>query len=367
MTAGDVTGTTSLLPADPPVQLLDERGELRESADYPLDLKDDDFRDLYRGMVVARRVDQQATALQRQGQLAVYPPLIGQEAAQIGSAYTLAPQDWAFTSYREMGVALVRGVDLVSLFQLWRGTWLSGHDPRRTGFGLMTISVGTHALHAAGYAMGAKLDGAETVAMAYFGDGATSAGDVHEAMNLAAVWEAPCVFNVQNNHYAISVPLSGQSKAPTLAHRAIGYGMPGERYDGNDVLAAYAVTRHAVERARAGEGPGLVEAVTYRVGPHTTADDPTRYRPAREAQAWSRRDPLTRFESFLDRQGLLDADDRGDISEEAETEAVRLREEITVAEAGDPRELFDHVYVNPPASYARQRDLVRRQIDRETR
>lgn len=367
MTAGDVTDASSLLPADPPIQLLDERGELVESADYPLDLKDDGFRDLYRAMVVARRVDQQATALQRQGQLAVYPPLVGQEAAQVGSAYALVPQDWVFTSYREMAVALVRGVDLVSLFQLWRGTWLSDHDPRQTGFGLLTISVGTHVLHAAGYAMAARLDGADVVAMAYFGDGATSAGDVHEAMNFAAVYEAPCVFNVQNNHYAISVPVTAQSKAPTLAHRAIAYGMPGERYDGNDVLASYAVTRHAVERARAGEGPGLVEAVTYRVGPHTTADDPTRYRPAGEAQEWGDRDPLTRFETFVDREGLLDADDRAGISEEAEAQAVRLREEFTVAEAGDPLELFDHVYVNPPASYAYQRDLVQRQIDRETR
>lgn len=353
----------SMLPPDPPVQLLDDDGVLTEVDGYPLDLKDSDFRALYRHMVLARRIDRQAINLQRQGQLAVYASLLGQEAAQIGSAYALAASDWVFPSYRELGAALVRGVDPGDILRLFRGTWLSDHDPYEHHFGLLSIPIGTQVLHAVGFAMGARFDGSDLVVMACFGDGATSEGDPHEAMNFAAVFQAPCVFLVQNNQYAISVPLSLQTRAPTIAHKAIGYGMPGYRCDGNDVLASYAVTRKAVDRARAGAGPSLIEAVTYRMEAHTTADDPTRYRTAEELEEWQRHDPIARFETFLVREGLLDDDFREEVEREAAFEARRMREEIYDAPHGDPRELFDHVYVDPPPSLAAQRDQLSHELD----
>jgi pyruvate dehydrogenase E1 component alpha subunit len=355
----------SLLPSHPPVQLLDDRGTLHEVEGYPLDLKEQDFRSLYRYMVLARRVDKQAINLQRQGQLGVYASLLGQEAAQVGSAYALSEQDWVFPSYREMGAALVRGLDPAKILHLFRGTWLSDHDPYQHHFGLLSIPIGTQALHAAGFAMGAKFDGKDVVVVAYFGDGATSEGDTHEAMNFAAVYDAPCVFFVQNNQYAISVPLSLQTRAPTIAHKAVGYGIPGLRADGNDVLATYAVTRQAVERARDGRGPSLIEAVTYRMEAHTTADDPTRYRSGAELAEWKARDPIARFETFLEREGLLDDACRAEIDQEAGAYAARMREEIYDAPHGDPLELFDHVYVDPPPSFAEQRALLRRELDAE--
>jgi pyruvate dehydrogenase E1 component alpha subunit len=211
--------------------------------------------------------------------------------------------------------------------------------------------------------MGAKLDGKDLVVMSYFGDGATSEGDAHEAMNFAAVYDSPCVFFVQNNQYAISVPLSKQTKAPTIAHKAVGYGMPGYRCDGNDVLASYAVAKQAVERARAGDGPSLIEAVTYRMEAHTTADDPTRYRTAEELAEWNARDPIARFETFLTKEGLLDDAFRAQIDDEAKAYAARMREEIYDAPHGDPLELFEHVYVEPPASYDEQRALLRRELE----
>ncbi|MPZ72313.1 MAG: pyruvate dehydrogenase (acetyl-transferring) E1 component subunit alpha [Nitriliruptorales bacterium] len=352
----------TLLPPDEPVQLLDDQGTLHEVEGFPLDLKDEDFRNLYRYMVLARRVDKQAINLQRQGQLGVYASLLGQEAAQIGGAYALDEQDWVFPSYREMGAALVRGVDPGKVLHLFRGTWLSNHDPMATHFGLLSIPIGTQALHAAGFAMGAKFDGKDLVVMTYFGDGATSEGDPHEAMNFAAVYDAPCIFFVQNNQYAISVPLSKQTRAPTIAHKAVGYGMPGFRCDGNDVLATYAVARQAVDRARRGEGPSLIEALTYRMEAHTTADDPTRYRTPEELEEWKRRDPIARFETFLEAEGLLDDDFRAQIDEEARGYAARMREEIYDAPHGDPMELFEHVYVDPPASYEEQKAMLRREI-----
>lgn len=346
---------THLLPPAQPVRLLGADGDLVEDPEHPLDLGEQDFRDLYRFMVLARRVDKQAINLQRQGQLGVYASLLGQEAAQVGGAFALQEDDWVFPSYREMGAALVRGVDPGKILHLFRGTWLSNHSPIETRFGLLSIPIGTQALHAAGYAMAAKLDGAPIVVMTYFGDGATSEGDPHEAMNFAAVYDAPCIFFVQNNQYAISVPLSAQTRAPTIAHKGIGYGIPGYRVDGNDVLATYAVTKHAVDRARRGEGPSLVEAVTYRMEAHTTADDPTRYRTPEELAEWRERDPIARFEVFLEREGLMDDGLRERIDDEAEAYAKRIRAEVYDAPHGDPLELFEHVYVDPPARYAEQR------------
>ena len=354
---------SELLPDLEPLQLLDRDGEYHERDDLPLDLKDEDLRTIYRHMVVARRVDKEAINLQRQGQLGVYASCLGQEGAQVGSAYALSDQDWIFPSYREMGAAIVRGIDHASLIHLYRGTWLSDHDPHEYRFALMAIPIGTQTLHAAGYAMGAKLDDKPIVSLVYFGDGATSEGDPHEAMNFAAVFTAPCIFFCQNNQYAISVPLSKQTAAPSLAHKAVGYGMPGVIVDGNDVLATYAVTKRAVERARGGGGPTFIEARTYRMEAHTTSDDPTRYRSDEELEHWSRFDPIARMERFLRARELYDDDFRAAIEQEAKDQATHLRDEIYDAPHGDPLELFDHVYVDPPPIYERQRRQLQAELD----
>jgi len=363
MTAHERMDPAALLPPAEPIALLDDDGGLTEVEGYPLDLKEGDLRDLYRYMVLARRVDRQAINLQRQGQLGVYASLRGQEAAQVGSAYALADADWIFPSYRELGAALVRGVDPARILHLFRGTWLSDHDPYEHHFGLLSIPIGTQTLHATGFAMAAKLDGVDLVTVSYFGDGATSEGDPHEALNFAAVFDAPCVFFVQNNAYAISVPLERQTRAPSIAHKAVGYGMPGYRVDGNDVLATYAVMRRAVDRARRGEGPSLVEAMTYRMEAHTTADDPSRYRTAQELERWQAKDPIARYERFLTAEGLLTDDFRQAIDSESQGYADRMRAEIADAPHGDPLELFAHVYAEPPGRFAEQRAQLARELE----
>jgi 2-oxoisovalerate dehydrogenase E1 component alpha subunit len=351
----------ALLPNLEPIQLLDRHGDFHEHPDYPLDLKDEDLRALHRYMVVSRKVDREA--INRQGQLGVYASCQGQEGAQVGSAYALAEPDWIFPSYRELAAGITRGIDTAGLLHLYRGTWLSDHDPHEFRFALMAIPIGTQTLHAAGFAMGAKIDGQPIVALCYFGDGATSEGDPHEAMNFAAVFEAPCIFFCQNNQYAISVPLSKQTHAPSLAHKAVGYGMPGVRCDGNDVLASYAVTKQATERAREGAGPTMIEAITYRMEAHTTSDDPKRYRTDEELEYWARFDPVARMEKFLKKRDLWDEEFAAEVDERAEEQAKHVRDQIYEAPHGDPMELFEHVYVDPPAHFERQRAQLRDELD----
>ncbi len=353
------------LPPSDPVCLLEPDGTLHEDPDYPLEIDEEGLRELYRRMVLTRRIDREAINLQRQGQLALHASCLGQEAAQIGSAWALTKQDWVFPSYRELGVALSRGIDPAGLLHVWRGTWHSGHDPYDNNFALMSIPIGTQALHAAGFAMGARFDDNPVVAIAYVGDGATSEGDFHEGLNFAAVFDAPCVFFVQNNQYAISVPLDQQTNAPTLAHKAIGYGMPGLRCDGNDVLATLAVTRRAVARARAGEGPSLVEAMTYRMEAHTTSDDPTRYRSKEELEEAARTDPIARLKNLLTARELLDDDFVEGLEDEAKAASAQLREALYDAPHGDPMELFDHVYVDGEGHFDQQPARLRAELDAE--
>ena len=365
MTADHAVDPRSLLPPDEPFQLLDVDGSAIGEADPAGDLDDDRLVELYRTMVVARQLDAQAIRLQRQGQLGVYASLRGQEAAQVGTAAALAPNDWVFPSYRELGVALVRGLDPAMLLHVFRGTWLGGHDPVKHRFGLITIPIATQALHAAGFAMAARLDGADVVTVVYMGDGATSEGDAHEALNFAAVFAAPCVFVVQNNRWAISVPLSRQTRAPSIAHKAVGYGMPGYRCDGNDVLACNATMRRALDHARAGNGPVLIEAVTYRMEAHTTADDPTRYRDDAELDEWRAKDPIARYAAFLRRRGLLDDALADRVDEAARAEAASLRAAIADAPHGDPLELFDHVYAEPTPRLRAQRRMLAAELRAE--
>jgi len=292
--------------------------------------------------------------LQRQGQLGIWAPCLGQEAAQVGSARALGPDDFVFPSYREHGVMYVRaGMEVLSVLGLFRGATLSGWDPQRLKFSQYSIPIGTQALHAVGYAIGAKWDGAEVCAIAYFGDGATSEGDVSEAFNFAAVHSAPVVFFCQNNQWAISVPLAKQMAGPVYK-RAFGFGFPGVQVDGNDVLAVYAVTRAAAERARDGGGPTLIEAITYRLGAHTTTDDPTRYRTSDELDVWKAREPIGRYRAFLERAGLWSDDLEREVQAEADRVAAEVRE--TVEQMPDPplADLVDHVYADPPATLTAQ-------------
>jgi 2-oxoisovalerate dehydrogenase E1 component alpha subunit len=350
------------LPTAEPLTLLDSKGALRRRDELSFDLGEKDLLELYRLMVVTRRVDKEGINLQRQGQLAVYASCMGQEAAQIGSAYALDDQDWVFPTYREIGVAIARNVDPGPLLHVWRGTWHGLHDIYLTRFALQAIPIATQALHAVGFAMGAKLDGEPIVTIAYFGDGATSEGDCHEAMNFGALHDAPCVFFCQNNGFAISLPFTRQSRGPTLAHRAIGYWMPGIRVDGNDVLACYAATKRAVDRARAGDGPTFIEAITYRMEGHSTSDDPTRYRTKDDLERWAQLDPLTRLELYLKDNDLWDDGFAEMIEEEAQEQTTRLRDSIYDAGHPDPLELFEHVYVTKPGHLERQRAQMKAEL-----
>ncbi|ATL71573.1 pyruvate dehydrogenase (acetyl-transferring) E1 component subunit alpha [Nocardia terpenica] len=344
-----------------PVQLVQPDGRRvfdREHAALISDVGPDRLRKLYEDMVVARRIDVEATALQRQGQLGLWPPLLGQEAAQIGSAHALHPDDYVFCSYREAAVAYCRGVDPGLITRLWRGVAHSCWDPADINMTNPAIVVGTQGLHATGYAYAAHLDGAEIAVITYFGDGATSQGDIAEALGFAASWSAPVVFFCQNNHWAISEPVRVQSATP-IARRAYGYGIPGVQVDGNDALAVLAVTRQAVARARSGGGPSFIEAITYRMGPHTTADDPTRYRSAAELEMWQRRDPIERMRRLLEREDLWDGDFERRVATRSDEVGGALRSATIAMPDPDPMQLFDHVYAAPhPLIEAERREYA---------
>jgi len=350
-------------PSEPElVQLLTPEGERIEHPDYPLEVSDEELRGLYRDLVLARRFDTEAVALQRQGELGLWASLLGQEAAQIGSGRALKPQDHVFPTYREHGVALTRGVDPVQLLGLFRGVDQGSWDTQANKFHLYTIVIGAQTLHAAGYAMGVQRDGAvgtgnperDTAVVAYFGDGATSQGDVNESFIWASVFNAPVVFFCQNNQWAISEPLERQTRVP-LFRRASGFGFPGIRVDGNDVLACLAVTRAALDRAREGSGPMLIEAYTYRMGAHTTSDDPTRYRLAEELQHWKLKDPIARVKAYLARSGAAEASFFDTVDKEADELADYVRTGARALPDPAPTSIFDHVYVEQTAELETQK------------
>jgi pyruvate dehydrogenase E1 component alpha subunit len=351
VTTPAVGGPDAAPLAPPIVQLLTPEGERVEHPDYALDVDTDTLRAFYRDLVLVRRIDTEATALQRQGELGLWASLLGQEAAQIGSGRALAAQDYVFPTYREHGVAWCRDVDPVTLLGLYRGVNLGGWDPTEHNFHLYTIVIGSQALHATGYAMGVQRDGAvgtgdptrDTAVIAYFGDGATAQGDVNEAFVFASVFNAPVVFFCQNNQFAISEPNERQTRIP-LYQRAAGFGFPGVRVDGNDVLAVNAVTRAALDRARRGEGPMFVEAYTYRMGAHTTSDDPTRYRIAAEVEEWKLKDPIARLKVHLARTGQADDSWFSEIEAESDRLAERVRGACLSMPNPPPAAIFDHVY-----------------------
>jgi pyruvate dehydrogenase E1 component alpha subunit len=331
------------------LSILDSDGTL----DLKLEpkLSGDDLQRLYRAMVLGRRLDERMLKLQRQGRIGTFAPIKGQEASQIGSAFTLRPTDWMVPSFRETAAMLWRGWPIEKILALFAGR-LEGGQPGPEQRDLpITIPVATQLPHAVGIAYGTQYRGEDEVVMAYFGDGATSEGDFHEACNFAGVWHVPLVFVCQNNQWAISVPLKKQTNSRTIAQKASAYGFPGIQVDGNDVLAVYAASREAVERARAGQGPTLIECVTYRLGVHTTADDPTKYRSDEEVKAWEQKDPLTRFRAYLERKKLLEAS----VDEQVDEEIARAVERFEAMPPADPLGMFDHAYAELPPGLAAQR------------
>jgi 2-oxoisovalerate dehydrogenase E1 component subunit alpha len=337
------------------VQLLNPAGECVEHPDYKVELTAEQMLQAYRDLVIVRRIDSEAIALARQGELAIWASLRGQEAAQIGSGRALAAGDMAFPAYREHGVAWCRGIDPLRLLTLFRGVDYGGWDPADANFQLYSIVVGGHVLHATGYAMGIQLAHRDDAAIVYFGDGAMSQGDVSEAFGWAAVFNAPIVFFCQNNQWAISQPVDRQSAAP-LSQRAHGFGFAGVQVDGNDVLACHAVTKRALEDARSGQGPTLVEAYTYRMEAHTTTDDPTRYRPAAELAEWQLKDPIDRLRLHLLSSGLADDDFIALVEAEASDIGADLRRRCLATPEPVPAAIFENVYAAPHSLLAEERE-----------
>ncbi|HEX5859761.1 MAG TPA: pyruvate dehydrogenase (acetyl-transferring) E1 component subunit alpha [Microbacterium sp.] len=338
-------------------RVLDQNGERVPNVDldpWVAEIGTAELQKLYRDMVVVRRIDAEGMALQRQGQLALWAPCQGQEAAQVGTAHAVRKDDFIFPSYREIGVNYVRGAELVDFVRAWRGEEHSSFNPYDINVATPQIIIGAQALHAVGYAMGIQNDETDQVAVTYFGDGATSQGDVNEAMIFASSFRAPVVFVCQNNQWAISEPVTVQAKFP-IAGRAPGFGIPSMRVDGNDVLACVAAMRWALEHARKGNGPAFIEAVTYRMGPHTTADDPSRYRDKDEVEMWRRRDPIARLEAYLRGIGGFDEDFAASVVQESDRVGAELRAQTLALTSRAPIGVLDHVYAEPHTGLDRQR------------
>lgn len=355
---------TPLLPTQLPVRLIDKDGKAvkgKQTAGFSIP-SDDTLINLYSQMVLARRFDAQVTALTRQGRLATYPSALGQEACEISAVAALSPQDWLFPTYRDTIALLTRGVSPLEILSFFRGDWHAGFDPHEHHISPQSTPLATQALHAVGLAAAARLKGDDTVALTLLGDGSTSEGDAHEAFNFASVWRSPVIFLIQNNQWAISVPFDKQSNARTLADRAIGYGMPGYFVDGNDVAAMFAVISSAVAFARAGNGPTMIEGLTYRMEAHTNSDDPTRYRTRDEEAKWRELDPVERIEKYLVGVGALTDTVRAEIAELAEVLATVTRDAMNAEPEVDPLELFEHVYQTERPSLVEQREFLAREL-----
>jgi len=358
-TRGNPAAAASYWDTDP-LRYLDEHGAPVEGGLRPAPdlLAGDRLLALYRALRLARAFDTEATALVMQGHLAVYPSSRGQEACQTAAALCLEPQDWLFPTYRDTAALAVRGIDPVEALTLLRGSWHCGYDSKRWRTAPQCTPLATQAPHAVGLALAAKMAGDPVVALCLLGDGATSEGDFHEACNSAAVYQAPVVFLVQNNQYAISVSLRKQTHALSLAGKGVGYGMPGVRVDGNDVIGLMHVLGEAMERARSGGGPTLIEAITYRIRPHTNADDANRYRDTSEVDLWLGRDPVDRLARYLTAIGHLDAGLDTAIGEEGAKYAAAMREELVREPEVDPADMFDHVFASSTPQLRAQRAMI---------
>ena len=343
------------------LSILDQDGQLDRSLEPAI--ADDVLLRMHRTMLLARRFDERMLNLQRQGRIGTFAPIKGQEA-QIGAVVVLEPDDWLVPSFREMPAELWRGKSMESVLLLYGGYNEGGRIPEGLNNLPVAIPVGSQTLHAAGLAYAIKYRQKQQVAMTFFGDGATSEGDFHEAMNFAAVFQVPAVFVVQNNHWAISVPRSRQTHSRTLAQKALAYDMPGLQVDGNDVLAVYTAAKEAVDRARAGGGPSFIECVTYRISMHTTADDPKKYRKDEEVEEWVKRDPLVRFQQYLADKGLLAGESLAAVEAEvqAEIQAAEERWARLVDGTLDPLEMFDHAYAEMPPHLVSQKETLQREL-----
>ena len=348
----------TLPPGASPLTLIGADGDARDAEGVLVMPPDEVLRELLRQMIIGRRFDAQATALTKQGRLAVYPSSRGQEACQVGAVLALREQDWLFPTYRDTVAVITRSVAPAEALSLLRGEWHCSYDPYQRNVAPQCTPLATSTLHAVGLAYAARVKREDQVALVLLGDGATSEGDTHEALNFAAVWRTPTVFLVQNNGYAISVPLAKQTAAPALAYKGVGYGVRSLLIDGNDATAIYAAVGSAVTHAAAGHGPTLIEALTYRIEAHTNADDTARYRDSAEVEAWLERDPLRRLETYLRDRKLVDDADMTHFAAEAEQLAADVRAAMSRDMTADPADLFAHVYAEPTPALAAQWDFL---------
>lgn len=351
------------------LQIIEEDGQAKAKLDPKL--RDDELRLLYRTLVRTRAMDERGMKLQRQGRIGFYLPSTGQEAAYLGAAYALEPTDWIVPSYREPGIPLLRGVSMTKVMNQWfgnagdssKGRQMPVHYAfREVGYTSISSPIGTQIVQAAGIAWAMKLKGDPKICMTFFGDGATSSNDFHTGLNFAGVAKAPCLFVCQNNGWAISLPREKQTASESIAIKAKAYGFEGVLVDGNDILAVYAATKQAADRARAGGGPTLLEMQTYRMGPHSTSDDPTKYRPEEEIRHWRSRDPLERFRRYLERKKLWDEGFEKEVAEGAASEAAAAAKEAETAAAVPLASMFEEVYEEVPWHLREQRDLALKQF-----
>ena len=323
--------------------ILDLNGIVVKEEDMP-ELKDDELLYLYKTMLFSRVIDEKALSYQRQGRMLTYAPNTGQEATQIGSAYAMENTDWMVSAFRELGAWLIKGVPLKNIYLYWYGNEWGSYMPEDVRVLPVSVPIASQFQHAAGIGMANNIKGEKNAVVAYVGDGGTSHGDFHEALNFAAVFKAPVVFVIQNNQYAISVPRKIQTASTNLAQKAIAYGMPGILVDGNDIFAMYSATKEAIERAKRGEGPTLIEAFTYRLGPHTTSDDPTKYRDNAEVDEWRLKDPILRFKVYLQNKGVLTEEWEENIKKELELEVMSTFESIENKSDTEIEDIFKYHY-----------------------
>jgi len=345
------------------LSILDEHGRVDETLDPQLDA--DTLLRMYRTMLLTRRADQRAINLQRQGRMGTYGPTLGQEAAQVGPAFAVQREDWVVQAFREAGVALHRGWPIAKIYQFWGGIEAANEVPEGVNDTPVAVPVASQLPHAVGVAWGMKLKHDPHVVLTFVGDGGTSEGDFHEALNFAGVFDLPLIFVIQNNQWAISHPRRNQTRSETLAQKALAYGFDGLQVDGNDILATYVATREAADKARSGGGPTLIEAVTYRMGVHTTADDPTKYRSAEEVEKWEKKDPLARFSRYLRDQGVLNDEMGSEIEADVLEQVKRNVEAYEAAQDVDPADIFDFVYQQRPAELETQRREFTAALERE--
>ena len=335
------------------LEIMDKDGKVDDS--LRPDLSDERIKELYVRLTVMRHADKTALSLQREGRMGTYAPVWGQEAAQACSA-ALSEADWLVPSYRETGSMFLRGVPLSLIYRYWMGDERGMNIPDDIRCLPINVVVGGQTLHAVGLSWAMKLKGEKSAALVCFGDGATSEGDFHEAMNFAGAFKTPTVFFCQNNQFAISVRRRRQSAAKTIAQKAVAYGFPGIQIYGNDLMAVYGSVSEALQRAKSGEGPSLIEALTYRFGPHTTADDPTKYRPEEEIEKNRPFDPLIRLRTYLEKKGLWSEEEEYSIVDAADKEVAKAISEAEGATPAPPSDIFDYTYSTPPPYLKRQKD-----------